>query len=206
MDTKQIVGLTVLAISEGRRLGAIDRVYLDAGAEHVVAFAVDRSGDPSFIRQAKNAITDAFAGHESSAPTDRCVIHASDVHAVGPDALTIDDASKMRDGQGLGSAGELLEIGDLTKRRVVTEGGTAIGQVSSVVLDPRSLAVTAFVVSSGRFESDTEVASHQVSTVGPKLIVVADEVAVSSDAAAMSGRPRVIRVEALERHGASSSP
>ena len=65
---------------------------------------------------------------------------------------------------------------DLTKRKVVTEGGTYVGQVVSVELDPATYRLTAIEVSPGFFRGNKLIPDDQVTSLGADVVIVSDMV------------------------------
>ncbi len=159
MKTTHIKGLSVVSIGTGEKLGSVSEVLLDAKAEQVAAFAVETGGGGGML---------------SSQPSSTNWIAAANVHAIGPDALTVQDASALAETGGDDS--ETIALALLMGEKVVTEGGTYLGQVASVEIDEATMAVSALEVSPGFFKSNRMVAKADFITVGEELVIVSDSV------------------------------
>ena len=157
MNTNHVNGLTVVSIGTGERLGSISEILLDPAADRVAAFAVDAGG---------GGLLSGFA------PQTRWV-SASDVHAIGPDAMTIENDSVLHEAP---DAGEMTPISVLVGEKVVTEGGTYVGQVASAEIDEQTMSVTGLEVSPGFFRSNKVVSKDDVITVGDEMVIVTDAV------------------------------
>jgi uncharacterized protein YrrD len=162
VNSKQLKGLAVISIKDGEKLGTIDQVFVDAGAKRIVGFAVRHGGGR------------LFPSVEEQAPE---LIDVDDVHAVGPDAVTLSDKGAIRGDQTRARLDQLMNLDDLTKLKTVTEGGTALGTVASAEVDDRSFALRELEVSAGFFASNRHLPIGQVVSIGHDLVVVDDAVA-----------------------------
>ena len=165
MNNKHAKGLAVLSIAAGKQLGAVDHVYLDAAAKRVVGFHVTSGG-----------------GFLSSDPDAGLMVDAADVHSLGPDALTLDDAAAAHGAALAATYGGLLPIDDLLKRRVVTEDGVNLGQVASVEFDERTFRLLEIEVSPGFFKGNKRIPIADVISVGEDAVMVAGAVLAAADA------------------------
>ncbi len=171
MNNKDVKGIAVISIADGEKLGTVDRAYVDQASKRIVGFAVGSGGG-------------LLAA--DSAPAFK--IDADEVHSLGPDAMTLDRKLEVSGEQTNARYGELTELDELTQRKVVTEGGTFVGQVASVDFDERTFRLTEFEASPGFFKSNRRVPVDQVISVGADLVVVSDAVcAPETDAASTNG-------------------
>lgn len=159
MKTTHIKGLSVVSIGSGEKLGTVSEILIDPNADRVMALAVETGGGSGIL---------------SSQPSATRWIAADNVHAVGPDALTVQDASVLSEAGGDDSTTTALSL--LMDEKVMTEGGTYVGKVASVEIDEVTMAVTGLEVSSGFFKSNRTVAKADLMTVGEELVIVADSV------------------------------
>lgn len=172
MNSKQVKGLAVISISDGKKLGSVNHLFIDPAQKQVVGFSV--SGSHGLL---------------SADPDQGMIVDAKDVHSLGPDALTLTDASAAR-GEATNTAyGGLLDADQLTKRKVMTEGGTLVGQVASLEFEPSSYRLTGIETSPGFFKSNRMIPIEQVTNIGEELVMVTDAVCAPdpSDASAGSG-------------------
>lgn len=159
MNNKDVKGIAVISIADGEKLGTVDQAYVDQASKRIVGFAVGSGGG-------------LLAA--DSAPAFK--IDADEVQSLGPDALTLDRKLEVSGEQTNARYGELAELDELTQRKVVTEGGTFVGQVASVDFDERTFRLTEFEASPGFFKSNRRVPVDQVISVGADLVVVSNAV------------------------------
>ncbi len=172
MNSKQIKGIAVVSIADGTKLGTVDQVYVDPADRRVVGFTL-HSGGGLLSRHSHDGLIDV-----------------ADIHALGSDALTLDDASKVQeDAPQLRDAG-LITIDDLVKRKVVTENGTFVGQIAAVEFDETAFRLAEIEVSPGFFKSNKHVAADHVISLGGDVVIVADAVVSGHDATAAAGNDR----------------
>jgi len=158
MNTKRLKGLAVISLADGRKLGAIDEVYVDPGTRTVASFGGRQTGGLL---------------HAGGGPP--WVVDVDAVHALGADALTVPDAGALREAAGGGRTG-VIAGEDLTKRKVLTEGGTYVGQVVSLDFDPTTYRLAAIEVSPGFFKSNKHVPDNQITNLGSDVVIVSDTV------------------------------
>ena len=156
-------GTQVISLTDGAEIGAVEKVYLDPERKEIVGFTVHKGG--------------FFGG------TMVGLVEVGDVHAFGPDAVTIDDAAAVRSEFAVGARrDELVELGNLVGRKVVREDGVALGSVASVRFGEASFRLLALDVSPGPLQEHHEVAGTDVATIGEDLIVVAEGRAAAAPA------------------------
>ena len=110
MDTKRIKGLQVITLA-GVKAGTVDQIFFDHATKHVAGFVLQ--ADPARTTDASPRL-----------------VEADDVHALGADALIVPDDGAIRDPQTGTPLATLVDMDELAKRQVVTEGGTRLGQVA----------------------------------------------------------------------------
>ena len=174
MNTNHVNGLAVVSIGTGEKLGSVTEILLDPNAERISAFAVD-SGSGGIL---------------SAQGSKTRWIAADQVRAIGPDAMTVQDASVLSD---TAADGETIALSMVMGEKVVTEGGTYVGQVASMDIDDSSMTVSGLEVSAGFFKSTRLVAKDDLITVGDELIIVNDSVCTdTTDANTVESRPGVV--------------
>lgn len=156
MSTKLVKGTAVVSLADGSKLGTIDKVYLDPERKEIAGFSFHQGG---------------FLGKTTG------MVDASDVHAFGADAVTVADPSVVRSELAIGSRRDaLVELESLLKRKVLTEGGTYVGQVVSVRFGHDSHCLTAIEVSQGFFQENRVLPVEVVEQIGAELVVVSNAV------------------------------
>jgi sporulation protein YlmC with PRC-barrel domain len=163
MNTKHLKGLAVVAIADGRKLGTIGDVYVDPGTRRVVSFGLRHQG-----------------GLLQAASGPPLVVDADNVHALGTDALTVADAAVLREAAGGGRPG-VVAGGDLTKRKVVTEGGIYVGEVVSGEIEPATYRLASIEVSPGFFRRSKVIPDELIVSLGADVVVVSDVVCAEVD-------------------------
>jgi uncharacterized protein YrrD len=149
-------GCPVISIETGQRLGSIDQIVFEPDGSKVAAFTVQ---------------SDAVGGIISPEQPTASWLLVGDVHAIGPDAVTVANPASLRETI---ERKDYLLAGDLVRRKVVTEGGSLIGTVAAIHFDPQSRAVTEVEISRGFFKSNPQIGFEHVVTVGHDVIVVDD--------------------------------
>ena len=168
MNSTRLKGLAVIDLATGTTLGTVEHAFLDPAAMRVVGFSI-------------------AGGRRGTAGDAGPTVAAAAVHALGPDALTLDDATAARAAwvdAAAGSFGAFVPLDEVAKRRVVTEGGTDVGEVASLEFDERTFEITRVEVSPGFFKGNKHLPVDQVVRIGPDLVVVADGVVAAATAPA----------------------
>lgn len=168
MTTKLIRGMPVISLADGAALGVVDHVYLDRERLAVVGFTIRHRG-----------------GLLGGGPVG--LVDIADVHAFGPDAVTIDAAAAVRSEVAVAAAvAPLVELEALLGRGVVTEGGRSLGRVVEVIFDEGSHQLLG--LEAAEDGERRRVAASAVVTVGEELVVVAEPA------------PRVVTLRPRETH------
>ncbi|MBA2753501.1 MAG: PRC-barrel domain-containing protein [Chloroflexia bacterium] len=164
MSTRLVKGTSVVSLADGTELGSVEHVYLDPARKLIVAFSF-QSGGGLFGSKA------------------RSVVDVTDVHAIGPDAITITDASAIRSEMAIGDRCHgLIELDDLLKRKVMTERGEHLGQLTAIHFEQGSYRVSMIEVSHGRLHPETTtIPAEQIGQIGDDLILVSDPAAIPAE-------------------------
>jgi sporulation protein YlmC with PRC-barrel domain len=110
MDTKSLLGIAVVSVTEAARLGSVDDILFDTNPLRVAAFKASASG-------AKFAI-----------PFDQ-------VRKIGSDAVIVDRPEATQMASADGTFGHLSGLGDLQRLKIVDDAGTFIGTIQKVEFD-----------------------------------------------------------------------
>jgi uncharacterized protein YrrD len=170
VTTRLVKGTPVISLADGSTLGAIDHVYFDPERLAVVGFTFHKGG--------------LFGGGTSG------LVDIADVHAFGPDAVTITDISVVQSDIAVETRrGKLLDLEDLLKRPVMTDGGTCLGHVGAIQFGDASHRLTAVdVVAAGSGEHG-RIAADEIQAIGDEFIIVADPSAVPAADEVPATRP-----------------
>ncbi|CAA9580714.1 MAG: hypothetical protein AVDCRST_MAG19-3930 [uncultured Thermomicrobiales bacterium] len=149
----------MVSLADGTELGSVEHVYLDPTRKLIVAFSFQSGGG-------------LFGGKA------RSLVDVADVHAIGPDAITITDAAAVRSEMAIGDRCHgLIELDDLLKRKVMTERGEHLGQLTAIHFEQGSYRVSSIEVSHGRLHPETtSIPAAQLGQIGDDLILVTDPV------------------------------
>jgi uncharacterized protein YrrD len=170
MTLKDLKGMTVISIEDGTKIGTISRVYVDPTEKRVVGISVDPG---SSLLEADSTK----------------LIDVSDIRSLGPDALTIEDASKVEGKETNTRWMDLFDMDRMTNDKVVSEGGEHVGGVAAVHFDPQDFTLTAIEVSPGFFKTNRLVPIDMVTTIGPDMMIVSDEVCQPEGATDIEAAP-----------------
>jgi uncharacterized protein YrrD len=153
---EELLGMPVVTVQEGTRLGAVKGVEIDAAEGWIRYLRFDG------------------AGHRADG-----VIPWDAVRSVGADALTIDSVSQVQ--ETVGSAAREALTGHVGDRPVVTEDGRRLGTIRSYDIDERTGRITAYHLTCGGFlggllGKDLVFPHEAVRAFGKDAIVVSDAV------------------------------
>jgi uncharacterized protein YrrD len=168
MNSTRLTGLAVVDLKTGTTLGTVDHAFLDRAAMRVVGFSI-------------------AGGRHGAAGDAGLTVAAAAVHALGPDALTLDDVAAAQAAwvaTATGSFGAFAPLDEVAKRLVVTEGGADIGNVASLEFDDRTFEITGIEVSPGLFKGNRHLPAEQIVRIGPDVVVVAGAVPATAAAPA----------------------
>ena len=157
VNSKHLKGITVLGIADGERLGSIERAYLDPTNRRIAGFAVSALG--GFMQPELDRLVDA-----------------EEVHSLGPDVMTVADTLSPIGRKINARYADFIDLNQLIGRQVITEGGTAIGQIASIDFDQASFRLTQMEVSPGFYATVTILPIDQVITIGLDIVVVVNAV------------------------------
>lgn len=175
MSSTLVKGTAVVSLADGAKLGIIDHVYLDPRRKEIVGFTFHQGG--------------VFGGKSSG------LVEIDDVHAFGPDAVTVDDLSAVHSDLAVNTrCDDLMDLEDLLKRKVMTEGGTFVGQVVSIRFGHDSHCLSGLEVSPGLFQDRRLIPGDAVEHIGAELVVISDTVYRPEVSVPLAPPPRLVRV------------
>ena len=162
MTTTLVKGTPVVSLADGSTLGTIDHVYFDPERLAVVGFTFHQGGG-------------LFGGGSSG------LVDTADVHAFGPDAVTIDDVAVVHSELAVDARrADLLDLEALLHRDVITAGGMRIGHVGAVLFGDVSYRLSAVDVVGSGADARVRIGAEAIRTIGEAWIVVADPDPVST--------------------------
>jgi sporulation protein YlmC with PRC-barrel domain len=142
----------IVCLSDGRKVGEIKDVYLDAEATKVVA---------------------VLTGKEGVLKPKAVGLDRSGIQVFGADVWLIPASTKLVHLEDLPKADTFVLMGDLQGREVQTDGGTRLGTIGDVVLD-REAQVVGFTLSrvyvQGPLQEKKSLARAAVVSLGDKKV------------------------------------
>lgn len=153
--SKDLAGLAIIDVRDGKKLGQVSETVVSPDDGRLLGFVVKSGGLLS---------------------RDESVVEIDDVRAIGADAVTVegelthraDDATQaFREARG----GDRTLVG----RKVVSQGGSVVGQIADVVISEDERRVTGLVLGGGVFEKGDALSADRIVSVGPDVVVVTDE-------------------------------
>lgn len=149
-------GTPVVSLDTGMTLGEIDSVFLDCEARRLVAF--------TFLRG--NGLFGRRGAH---------IVEIDDIHAIGPDAVTLDDARVVHDLVVMdGKVHTLVELDQLVKRAVMTDGGSRLGHIVGLDFHPHTFRLTGLRLDDDGPEGERVLLETDIVSIGAQWIVVAE--------------------------------
>ena len=153
---KDLHGMTILDVRDGKKLGQADEVVISPDDGRVLGFVMKTGG---LLRNGES------------------IVEIDDVRAIGRDAITVEGEEVAHTSEAASEAFSQARSGEraLAGRKVVTQGGSLVGQVDDVAIDEDGRRVTALLLGGGLLEQSDAVAADRIVSVGPDVIVVRDE-------------------------------
>ena len=163
MKGREVVKRAVVSLSEAAEIGKIDNVVFDREA-----------------RMAALLIKKRDHGRQEMVTTA-----IGNVRALGRDAITIEESAAVEGSEKVEELHGWPNLRQLVGCRVITEGGSYLGTVRDVLLDPDARRITDFELKGrgllGRIRGDTIPATGRM-RFGATLVIVPNAVAVKGRA------------------------
>jgi sporulation protein YlmC with PRC-barrel domain len=150
MRIDELLGMPIVTVHEGMRLGRADGVEIDP-AEGRVAYLKFKGDDrPDGL------------------------IPWSSIRAIGKDAVTVESVMTALDSVSQNDRIRLTpHVGD---RPVVTESGHRLGHITGYDIDPSDGRIVSYRISAGLFHRDLEFRPTAIRTFGTDAVIVDDAV------------------------------
>lgn len=156
MNSTLTKGTPVISLDTGVTLGKIESVYLDCDARRLVAFSFSSGG----------GLLSSKRGH---------IVEIDDIHAIGPDAVTLDDARAVHDLVLMdGKLQHLVDLDQVVKRTVMTDAGANLGRIVGLDFDPDTFRLQRIRVEDKGRDGEHMVDGGDIVSIGEEVIVVAD--------------------------------
>lgn len=171
MDVSKLLGMPLVSIEDARKLGDVSEAVLDLTAHRLAGLKGEAGlfGKERFVPAAEivrfgpDAITVQRQGYPSAIPV-----------ALGAPRQSERACSAPRAGP------TLVDLSELKRVRVLTEGGKLLGTLADADLDPTSLDIRAYELAQGWLEDlrgrqPHRIARAAVRSSGPGIMIVPDE-------------------------------
>ena len=157
-------GTPVISLDTGITLGKIESVFLDCEAARLVAFTFSSGGGRLSGKRAH-------------------IVEIDDIHAIGPDAVTLDDARAVHDLVLMdGKCQNLVELDQIVKREIMTDGGVKLGHIVGLDFDPETFRLARIRVEEKDRDGERTIEGSDVLSIGEEVIVVTDRPETSAAA------------------------
>lgn len=120
-ESKDLIGKSVISVSDGRLLGTVRDIYLD---------------------QNLYWMTGIHLGSEGLLKRKALVIARENVVVFGIDAVLVKNADVVTDNKTFAPATKWLRLDDLKGREIDTPGGTKVATIGDVVLDEEARVIS----------------------------------------------------------------
>lgn len=120
-ESKDLIGKSVISVSDGRLLGTVRDIYLD---------------------QNLYWMTGIHLGSEGLLKRKALVIARENVVVFGIDAVLVKNADVVTDNRTFAPASKWLRLDDLKGREIDTPGGTKVATVGDVILDEEARVIS----------------------------------------------------------------
>ncbi|GAC1518583.1 MAG: hypothetical protein NVS2B16_24040 [Chloroflexota bacterium] len=149
----------VVSVADARRLGYVETLLLDLDSQKILGLRVRQGG----------------------LLTHRGAVLLHDVKAVGDDAVTLEDASRLNSENKFSEFKNCSDLGPILGARVLTESGTVLGSVADVDVDLQAGTISGYVLGGNLLDrvrgQEHVIQPATVKTIGDKMIVVANDAA-----------------------------
>jgi uncharacterized protein YrrD len=154
--SKDLAGLAIIDVRDGKKLGQVSETVVSPDDGRLLGFVMKSGGILS---------------------RDESVVEIDDVRSVGADAITVEGEDLVHQADAASDAFREARGGNraLIGHKVVSQGGTVVGQVADIVISEDERRVTGLVLGGGMFEKGDALSADRIVSVGPDVVIVADE-------------------------------
>lgn len=156
---KQIEGKPLISLTDGKKVGEVKDLYLDETLEQIAG---------------------VFVGSEGFLNPKEFAVDRASIQLIGIDAWLVQDAHVVHPPNEILNSARFVELHSLRGREIMSEGGTPIGSVDDVLIDPTG-KVLGFVLGKiqvkGTLAERKTIARSAISTIGGKQSAMTANVA-----------------------------
>lgn len=155
---KQLIGMPIFSLTEGANQGEVHDVVYSPREARLIGFTVVKN-----------------AGFFSRGETR--YLTAENIHAIGEDAVVIQDATHLQDYAGKDVNDFAKEAGEpVIGKRLLTDDGTFLGAIDDVLIERDNRKVVAYEVSGGVWQDmmkgQTDVPVDNIISIGEDVVIV----------------------------------
>jgi len=160
MKFSELKGRAVVDVDAAHRIGTLENVIIDPASHQIMGIKVKPG---------------LFSGS--------AIIAMAQVQSIGQDAITVTHTADMEH-QGKDSPlSQLPDMNNVIGLQVVTQGGKLVGEISDVMLEATTLAITGYEVGTGGlFAKKHELAASPDLNFGARMVVIPDPIAAQIEA------------------------
>ncbi|MCL1918261.1 MAG: PRC-barrel domain-containing protein [Peptococcaceae bacterium] len=156
--SRKILSLPIFSLQEGRRVGHVRSLIVNAKTQSIAALVVDPQG---FFQ-------------------DQRIIPFNRIASIGEDAITVSTSSQAEKTANLPNIIDLIkEKISIVGLRAVTDKGKALGLIDEYFVDPETGSIVELEVSSGRiegfFSGRVRIHIENIITLGKDAVVIRHE-------------------------------
>lgn len=153
--TKDLAGMAIIDIKDGKKLGSVADAVVSPDDGGLLGFTIKSGG---LLNQRES------------------VVEVDDVRSIGADAITVEGEELVHDVRSASQAFQDARDGGrtLVGRKVVTQGGSVVGQVADLVISEDERRVTGLLLGGGVFERGDALSADRIASVGPDVVIVTD--------------------------------
>ncbi len=127
----ELRGRAVVDVELAEKIGHIEEILLDPAGARIAGFVVTEGA------------TSLFGGAAS-----RIYLHASAVHAIGPDALTVRKIDTSEAEAAAAPLAQMPHMSEVVGRKTVTQNGAMLGTIEDILLDPATGRIVGYALGS----------------------------------------------------------
>lgn len=179
--SKDLAGLAIIDVRDGKKLGTVAETVVSPDDGRLLGFVMKSGGLLS---------------------REETVVEIDDVRSIGADAITTEGDEIVHKAEAAEEAFREARAGDrtLVGRKVVTQGGSVVGQIADIVISEEERRVTGLILGGGVFEKGDALAADRIVSVGPDVVVVTDENATAENGPFVGHRERSAGIPAATGH------
>lgn len=159
---KQTEGKPLISLTDGKKVGEVKDLYLD---------------------ETLNQVSGVYVASEGFMTRKELAVAWASIQLIGIDAWLVQDAKVVQPLDDIHHNTRFVALQDLRGREIVSDGGTPIGAVDDVLIDPKTGSVLGFTLGKiqvkGTLAERKAIARSAISTIGGKQGAMTADVALA---------------------------